>query len=209
MSAPPPEAMRTRLLEAATRVFAARGYEGTSLQAVCDQVGIRKASLLYWFPSKEALREAVIDALLTGWKDVLPAVLLAASTGEDRFAGGLKVALDFFATSPDRARLLLRESLDRPDEMRATLNRHIGPWIGVVTAAIRRGQAEGRVRPDLDPEAWVMQVVLLVVGSFAVGEVVDLGLATGDEGTHARRAAEALRMARSSLFLDGAATRGG
>jgi AcrR family transcriptional regulator len=55
-------ATRDRLVAAALASFASRGYEATSLDAVADGVGVRKQTLLYYFPSKEALLGAVIDA---------------------------------------------------------------------------------------------------------------------------------------------------
>ncbi|MCB9765358.1 MAG: TetR family transcriptional regulator [Alphaproteobacteria bacterium] len=200
--------VRAALLTAATRRFAQGGYAGTSLQVVADDVGVRKASLLYWFPSKADLREAVIDAQLDRWKDTLPAALAAATTGRDRFARILQVALEFFDEDPDRARLLLRECLDRPDAMRARLLTRVAPWMGLVTEAIRQGQREGRVRPDLDPEAWLVQVVVLVLGSAALGDVADRTVLHHSAAQHQdaadRRLRELVRVARSSLYLDDA-----
>ena len=46
---------------AATKLFATRGYEAVSLQAIADVVGVAKQTLLYHYPSKEVLRRAVID----------------------------------------------------------------------------------------------------------------------------------------------------
>ena len=56
--------VRQSILETATRLFAAHGFDGTSLQDIAESVGIRKASLLYHFPAKEKLRLAVLDRLL-------------------------------------------------------------------------------------------------------------------------------------------------
>ena len=47
------------IIDAAARVFAERGYHGTSTQAIADVLGMRQASLYYYFPSKEAALEEV------------------------------------------------------------------------------------------------------------------------------------------------------
>jgi AcrR family transcriptional regulator len=40
------------IIDAAARVFAERGYHGTTTQAIADVLGMRQASLYYYFPSK-------------------------------------------------------------------------------------------------------------------------------------------------------------
>ena len=49
-----------RILDAALVSFGTRGYEATSLDALAGALEIRKQTILYWFPSKEALLEALI-----------------------------------------------------------------------------------------------------------------------------------------------------
>jgi len=58
----PGEARRRRLLEEAIRLFGKRGFEGTSLEAVATSAGVRKQTLLYYFPTKDALLEACLQA---------------------------------------------------------------------------------------------------------------------------------------------------
>ena len=72
--------MASAILVEATHLFAARGYDGTSVQAIADAVGIRKASLLYHYPSKEALHRRVLEELLSQWNDRLPALMLARAS---------------------------------------------------------------------------------------------------------------------------------
>ena len=57
----PSSSTSDRILDAALASFASRGYEATSLDAVAKELELTKQSILYWFPSKDALLEAVID----------------------------------------------------------------------------------------------------------------------------------------------------
>jgi TetR/AcrR family transcriptional regulator len=50
-----------RILDAALHAFGTAGYEATSLDALAAELGIRKQTILYYFPSKEALLGAVVD----------------------------------------------------------------------------------------------------------------------------------------------------
>ena len=191
--------VRAQILDAATRLFAAQGYGGTSLSAIADAVGVRKASLLYHFPSKDALHQAVLDRLLSHWNEVLPR-LLEAAAGDDRFDALLHETVRFFVADPDRARLLLREALDRPEAMAARLEGAVKPWMEVVAGYIRRGQATGELRADADPEAYLLMVIHLVIGGVATAGT--LGVVLDEAKRMERLVAELERVARTSLFTD-------
>jgi AcrR family transcriptional regulator len=58
-----------RMMEAAIDLYAAHGYEGTSLQMIADAIGVTKAAVYYHFKSKTALLSAVIDHLFIDFAD--------------------------------------------------------------------------------------------------------------------------------------------
>ncbi|MEM6293903.1 MAG: TetR/AcrR family transcriptional regulator [Myxococcota bacterium] len=200
--------MASQILAQATRLFAARGFVGASLQDIAKAVGIRKPSLLYHFPSKDELRRSVLEQMLEHWNEVVPRMLRAATSGEAQFDAIGEETIKFFSEDPDRARVLLRELLDRPDEMAPLVRLHVQPWTGVVCDYIRKGQAQGRVHADVDPEAYVSSVINLILSTIAVhavvGTLIEPPTSEGD-GEPApispRLLDEVLRVARSSLFV--------
>ncbi len=188
---------RDQILEAATREMAARGADAATLQAIADAVGIRKPSVLYHFPSKEALRQAVLGRLVGHWNQALPRIFRAtAGDGPGRFEAVMRELVHFFVEDPDRARLLLRELLDRPGEMRPLLAEHVRPWVDLVADTIRRGQAAGHIHADVDPEAYVMAVIHLTLASVALGGASE-GIVDSD-----RLVTEVVRLARAGLFRE-------
>ena len=70
-----------RILDAALTSFGGRGYEGTSLDALAAGLEVRKQTILYWFPSKEALLEAVVDRSVAELSGALEASLAGAGSG--------------------------------------------------------------------------------------------------------------------------------
>jgi TetR/AcrR family transcriptional regulator len=191
-----------RILSAATRTFAQRGFDGTTLQAISDDVGVAKQTLLYHYPSKENLRRAVLDTLFGHWRERLPAILQAVTSGLDRFEGLTSEMVRFFVDQPDWARLVIREMLDNPDETRDLLAENLRPWILLIAQYIRDGQKSGIIYEDVHPEAYVMEVIVLAIGTVATRDVLTSSVrSTLSPNTDASPFTEELtRMTRVALF---------
>lgn len=198
MVATAPLDVRARAVSAATRLFAAQGFDATSVQAVADEVGVTKQAVLHHFPSKEHLRKAVLDAILAHWTETLPRLLLAASASTDRFDAVFGELHRFFASAPDRALVVLREALDRPAEMKKLLKGPVRPWLDAVAGYIEAGKESGHHFEDVDAEAYVVHVLQMVI-SAAASAAVSQSLLEGDgKGRYER---ELARIARASLFV--------
>ena len=57
------QATRDQLIEVATRLFAERGYEDTSIEAVLAAAGVSRGALYHHFAGKDALFSAVVDSV--------------------------------------------------------------------------------------------------------------------------------------------------
>lgn len=185
---------RDQIIAAATRLFAARGFDATPLQDIADAVGVTKQAVLHHFPSKEHVRRGVLDAILARWRDELPRLLLAASASHERFDSVFDEVYRFFAQSPERARFIVREALDRPAEAREMV-RAIAPVLRGIAGYIRAG-SRGL---DIDPDAYVVHVMQMVIGAAAFAEVTTATLGNGAT-IQARYDREIARIAKSALF---------
>ena len=76
------QADRTRraVLLTARRLFAERGYAATSLQQIADAMGVRKANVYYYFRTKNALLEELLDERVAA----LESLIDAAASEPDR-----------------------------------------------------------------------------------------------------------------------------
>jgi AcrR family transcriptional regulator len=79
------QAQRTRqaVLDTARHLFADRGFAGTSLQDIADAMGVRKANVYYYFKTKAAILDALLDERVSGL-DALLAVAESEASLEAR-----------------------------------------------------------------------------------------------------------------------------
>lgn len=54
---------RATILDASLDLFGTRGFDAVSLDEIAREVGVRKQTVLYWFPSKDELLDAVLEAV--------------------------------------------------------------------------------------------------------------------------------------------------
>lgn len=66
---------QNRILDSAMGLLQSRGYSAISYQDISDEVGIRKASIHYYFPSKGDLAQAVVHRYRAEVQDVIKASL--------------------------------------------------------------------------------------------------------------------------------------
>lgn len=160
------EQFRKRAREAAVRLFSHHGFEGTSVQAIADDVGVSKQALLYHFNSKEGLREAALEEINQVWRTLLPRLLSALTREGARFEDALGEIMEFFRAEPAYARFLMQELL-QPNQPKSIVE-DVQPWLTVAGDFIRRAQAEGTVDDDVDPEAWVINFGTLVLATLSL-----------------------------------------
>ncbi|HZO33530.1 MAG TPA: TetR/AcrR family transcriptional regulator [Gaiellaceae bacterium] len=171
---PPAADKRERILAAAVRVFARRGFESTRMADVAREAGVAYGLPYHYFGSKDAVLQAVFRE---AWGRLLAAVALAEETGEtapEQLALVVRIVLRVWRDEPDLVRLLVREVTRSPhisDELD-----EIGRAFASLERIVRRGQAEGSFRPEADARlaAWMLYGALEeVLTGWVLGRLPD------------------------------------
>lgn len=109
---------REKILEVAEQAFARDGYAGAHLQAIAEQVGVRKTALYYYFPSKAALHEEVLVRILENLDRELDTAIGATGAAGERLVRLVESFNDVLAQRPSYPLILIRlfvEPIDYAD----------------------------------------------------------------------------------------------
>ena len=144
-----PKARRTRhaILAAAEQCFADHGFHATRLEDVAGSVGIRRASIVYYFRDKAELYDGVLADALGGLFDELAVALRARGTEWARIEAAVSTWVAYVGRRPTLARLILRESVDAAPGAVPALVGHLEPFVGLVRELL----AERDSPPGIDP----------------------------------------------------------
>ena len=189
-----------RILDAALASFGARGYEATSLDALAEGLGVRKQSILYWFPSKEVLLEALIDRSAGELAAALEGSLAGAGSGWSRVEAVVRSVFRLAARRPELLGLLREVGrLGPPSATRLMLV--LEPLVQRASEFLEHEMDAGHMRRH-EPRLLLLAIYSTVVGMITEVEVLR---ALGEEPTArslVRRRQEILRLLRSALLVD-------
>lgn len=186
-----------RILDASMTAFGTRGYEATSLDELARELGIRKQTILYWYPSKDALLEAVVDRCADEVTRRLVAGLEGADDGFGRVEAMVRAMFRLAARHPAMLGFLREVTRLGPPSSTRLLGR-IEPLIDRASDFLQVEMDAGSMRRH-DPRLLLLAAYSMVTGMATEVEVLR---AFGEEPSLPsllRRRDELLSLLRAAL----------
>ena len=143
-----PSASRLRkiatILCAAEQHFAQSGFEGASLELIAQDAGFSRHNLLYYYPNKEALYQAVLDSVLDDW---LGRMTDLSADGEpvQQIREYIRVKFVFARTRPCASQLFTKEMMAGAPFGSAAVRERIAPLLAANVQAFESWAQQGLI----------------------------------------------------------------
>lgn len=156
-----PERVRSLALEASVKLFAERGFAGTSFQNISDACGVSVGLIQYHFGSKEQLYEAVKEHAMQAYAESqAPQFALPLEQFYAFVDRGLRQYFRFFEQHSDWPRLSAWAELE--GDQRAWPSEHV--LMDRLVERVRAAQRAGELDTDVDPEVFLIALAGMMQG---------------------------------------------
>ena len=154
------DAERTKeaILVAAEDRFARVGFEGASMQQIAEAAGVARSTPAYFFGSKEALYDAVLERAIARGQEAMARAYAAgeeAASAEDAVESYVGAFLDFLGHDQNFLRLIQREALGDGSRVAEFFGRAVAEGVAALRpAAEKAGISPERLALDLTALCW-------------------------------------------------------
>lgn len=149
-----PGSSRTRLLQAAKRLFAQQGYEQTATSAIAREAGTSESQLMRYFGGKVGLLDALFNDAWGELNERARRTVRESASAREALLALLQTIATSLAHDANLAALFLFEGRRmRGDEPRVRVSQGFHAFAGLTRGLVRKAQAERALDKDLDAGA--------------------------------------------------------
>ena len=168
---------REKILQTAQRLFHQHGYSDVGINTLCSEAGVVKGSFYHFFPSKQALLEAVMERNQQAVENAFRQSSMAGGNGRERLLAHFS-ALIANATreKADGGRILgcatgtLASELAAVNEAaRVTSAGAFRTWRQQLENLLRQGVEDGSIAQTVDPPSTSLSLLAVIQGMSVLG----------------------------------------
>ncbi|ACX52128.1 transcriptional regulator, TetR family [Ammonifex degensii KC4] len=157
---------KTRILEAAEEVFAAKGFAGARVDEIAARARINKRMLYHYFGDKEKLYLSVLENNFARALKLTHQALEENSTPPEQAEQVITRYFLFLAEHPRYARLVTWEMLEGGNYARQILPPIWERGLSSLRSILERGMKEGYFRQDIDVDQLLITLHTLCIAYF-------------------------------------------
>ena len=151
-----------RIMEAAKSCFVRYGFQGASMQQICAEVGMSPGALYRYFPSKEAIVEAICEADRQDDMTCFGVFREATSAVDGLVAGAMAHITHTSMKGSAPLFAEMRSESMRNEAIRATVDGHKGEVAAMIEPLLAEAIAQGEINPVV--ELPILMAVLMSIG---------------------------------------------
>lgn len=138
-----------KLLKAGEAIFSKRGFDGATTAEMAKHAGVSKATLHYYFRTKEEIYEAVLDRILDLWVNALEEISSDIEP-EEAISNYIARKIEYSRIHPELTRLWAMEMLGGARHVQAQLRIKVDQVVKAKCAVIESWISAGKMDP-VDP----------------------------------------------------------
>ncbi len=147
---------RERILEAALDIFSSYGFRGATIDQIANVAGMSKPNLLYYFRSKEAMQQGLLNGLLDIWLDPLRAIDDQGKPLEE-IKNYITRKLDMARDYPRESRLFASEILQGAPRLQSLLEIQLKQLVDEKAQVLQNWMDEDRLA-QCDPHHLIFSI---------------------------------------------------
>jgi AcrR family transcriptional regulator len=161
------EQTKQLLIEVSTKLFARKGFYGTSIADIAQAAGLTKGALYHHFKDKDDIFFAVINSVRSNWQEEVAQEVISGKNSFDKISILFEKHADLLSRNDFMCLVmsnLMNEMGDDDPKYSAVLNDTYKEFVLFVEEIIYSGQSKGEIRSDLDSRLLSLNIVGILKG---------------------------------------------
>ena len=159
---------RTRIMDAAIKVFAERGFHSATVAEIARAAGVADGTIYLYFKSKDDLLLRLFDEKMTSLLEEARADLERESGAAGKLRRFIQLHLALVERNPELASVLIVELRQSAQFLKAADRQKLAAYVDLIAEVVRAGQGNGELANGISP-ATVKRAIFGALDELALG----------------------------------------
>jgi TetR/AcrR family fatty acid metabolism transcriptional regulator len=159
---------RARIMDAAIKVFAERGFHTATVAEIARGAGVADGTIYLYFKSKDDLLLRLFDEKMTELLEAARGALADEKTAPARLRRFIQLHLSLVEKNPELASVLIVELRQSAQFLKAADRNKLASYVDLIAEVVRAGQESGELNNGISP-AVVKRAIFGALDELALG----------------------------------------